>query len=201
MTGSRSSLRAGIPACFMDALCKMIGTGGTFIAENGGVYRVGYTGTLRLDGDQGVCRTALEIVQAHYRKKGIELELYNPTYRYTDLAFARTVPAEEVSAGARRPTGTGDRHRVCHPSPVRRCQQGDRPSCARTMTWTSPQKTFLLSVTGSTTSQMLEWAGRGVTIANAHPATKTAASDVMEEAYGKGFVQATKKYRSYFRAM
>ena len=89
-------LASGNTSCFMDALCKTIGTGGSFIAENGGVYRVGYTGTLRLDGDQGVCRTALETVQAHYRKKGIELELYNPTYRYTDLAFARTVPAEEV---------------------------------------------------------------------------------------------------------
>ena len=89
-------LASGNTSCFMDALCKTIGTGGSFIAENGGVYRVGFTGTLRLDGDQGVCRTALETVQAHYRKKGIELELYNPTYRYTDLAFARTVPAEEV---------------------------------------------------------------------------------------------------------
>ena len=42
---------------------------------------------------------------------------------------------------------------------------------------------------------MLKSAGRGVTIANAHPATKKAASDIMEEAYGKGFVQATKKYQ------
>ena len=39
---------------------------------------------------------ALEAVQAHYRKKGIELDLYNPTYRYADFAFARTVPVEEV---------------------------------------------------------------------------------------------------------
>ena len=55
-------------------------------------------GTLHITGDQGVCRAALEIVQAHYRKKGIELDLYNPTYRYADLAFARTVPVEEVGS-------------------------------------------------------------------------------------------------------
>jgi len=47
---------------------------------------------------------------------------------------------------------------------------------------------------------MLAAAGRGVTLANAHPATKTAASDVMEDGYGKGFVQAVKKYRTYLRA-
>jgi HAD superfamily hydrolase (TIGR01484 family) len=46
---------SGNTACFMDALCRMIGTDGTFIAENGGVYRVGYTGELRIRGDQDEC--------------------------------------------------------------------------------------------------------------------------------------------------
>ena len=32
-------LASGNTSCFMDALCKMIGTHGTFIAENGGVFR------------------------------------------------------------------------------------------------------------------------------------------------------------------
>ena len=41
-------LASGNAPCFMEALCKMIGTQGTFIAENGGVIRVGYTGTLQV---------------------------------------------------------------------------------------------------------------------------------------------------------
>ena len=45
-------LASGNTSCFMDALCKMIGTQGTFIAENGGVFRIGFTGTLRINGDQ-----------------------------------------------------------------------------------------------------------------------------------------------------
>ena len=88
---------SGNTACFMDALCKMLGTRGTFIAENGGVFRVGYTGTLHVKGDQAVCKKALEIVQSHYRKRGIELELYSPSYRFADIAFARTVPVSEVT--------------------------------------------------------------------------------------------------------
>ena len=120
-------LASGNTACFMDALCKMVGTKGTFIAENGGVYRIGYTGTLHITGDQGVCRAALEIVQAHYRKKGIELDLYNPTYRYADLAFARTYWLKRSGRLLCRPAGAGDRHRVCHPPPVRRREQGNRP--------------------------------------------------------------------------
>ncbi|MFA6224805.1 MAG: HAD hydrolase family protein [Methanoregula sp.] len=49
-------LASGNTSCFMDALCKMIGTHGTLIAENGGVFRVGFTGTPRIRGDQEVCR-------------------------------------------------------------------------------------------------------------------------------------------------
>ena len=60
-------LASGNTSCFMDALCKMIGTKGTFIAENGGVFRVGFTGTLHIKGDQAICRKALDLVQAYYR--------------------------------------------------------------------------------------------------------------------------------------
>ena len=48
-------LASGNTSCFMDALSKMIGTQGAFIAENGGVYRTGYTQPLRILGNQAVC--------------------------------------------------------------------------------------------------------------------------------------------------
>ena len=41
-SGIEVVLASGNTPCFMDALCKMIGTKGTFIAENGGVFRIGF---------------------------------------------------------------------------------------------------------------------------------------------------------------
>jgi len=192
-------LASGNTSCFMDALCKTIGTNGTFIAENGGVYRIGYTGDLHIDGDQKNPRAALEVIQAHYRKQGIELNLYNPMYRYADLAFARTVPAEEVrQILVSHPVQVIDTGFAIHLQSEGVSKGTALRSLARDM-GLSPTDFFAIG-DGVNDIQMLEWAGRGVTIANAHPQTKKAASDVMEEANGRGFVQAVKKYRSYLRA-
>jgi len=192
-------LASGNTACFMDALCKMAGTRGTFIAENGGVYRIGYTGTRHIIGDQAVCRAALETVQAHYRKQGIELVLYSAEYRYADLAFARTVPAEEVrQILAGQPVQVIDTGYAIHLQSESVSKGTTLVTLARDMDL-SPKDFFAIG-DGINDAGMLAAAGRGVTLANAHPATKTAASDVMEDGYGKGFVQAVKKYRTYLRA-
>ena len=192
-------LASGNTSCFMDALCKMAGTKGTFIAENGGVYRIGYTGALRITGDQGVCRIALETVQAHYRKKGIELDLYNPTYRYADLAFARTVPVEEVrQVLSSQPVQVIDTGYAIHLQSEGISKGTALVSLARDM-GLSPKDFFAIG-DGTNDIEMLKRAGKGVTIANAHPFTKAAASDVMGEGYGNGFVQAVKKYLPYLRA-
>ena len=197
--GVKVVLASGNTSCFMDALCKTIGTKGSFIAENGGVYRIGYTADLHIRGDQGVCHSALEMVQAHFRNQGIELDLYNPTYRYADLAFARTVPAEEVrEVLAGHPVQVIDTGFAIHLQSEGVSKGTALRALARDM-GLSPQDFFAIG-DGVNDIQMLEWAGRGVTIANAHPLTKAAASDVMDEANGRGFVQAVKKYRSYLRA-
>ena len=57
----------------------------------------------------------------------------------------------------------------------------------------SPKDFFAIG-DGINDAQMLEQAGRGVTIANAHPETKAAASDVMEDGYGKGFISRKKVF-------
>lgn len=197
--GMEVVLASGNTSCFMDALCKMVGTRGTFIAENGGVYRIGYSGPLNITGDQAVCRAALETVQAHYREKGIELELYNPTYRYADLAFARTVPLQEVrQLLSGQPVQVIDTGYAIHLQSEGISKGTTLIALARDM-GLSPQDFFAIG-DGINDAGMLTAAGRGVTIANAHPATKAAASDVMEEGYGKGFVQAVKKYSPYLRA-
>ena len=190
---------SGNTTCFMDALSKMAGTKGTFIAENGGVYRIGYAGKLHITGDQAICRSALETVQAHFRKKGIELELYNPEYRFADLAFARTVPADEVQEVlSGQPVQVIDTGFAIHLQSEGVSKGGTLALLARDM-GLSPKDFFAIG-DGINDAGMLTAAGKGVTVANAHIETKKAASDVMDMGYGTGFVQAVKKYRPYLRA-
>jgi len=192
-------LASGNTSCFMDALCKMTGTNGTFIAENGGVYRIGYKGELHITGDQAVSRRALETVQAHFREKGIELDLYSPTYRFSDLAFARTVPADEVKAVlAEQPVQVIDTGFAIHLQSEGVSKGGTLALLARDM-GLSPKDFFAIG-DGINDAGMLAAAGKGVTLANAHAETKKAAADVMDAGYGTGFVQAVKKYRPYLRA-
>jgi phosphoglycolate phosphatase len=191
---------SGNTACFMDALCKMAGTRGTFIAENGGVFRVGYAGTLHIQGNQTVCKNALGVLQAHYRLKGIELELYSPAYRFADIAFARTVAAEEIKTILREhPVQVIDTGYAIHLQSPGVNKGTAFASLAHEMG--IPVSDFLSIGDSENDIQMLEAAGIGVAVANAHPDTKAAARYVTENEYGNGFVEAIKKYYSYFRAV
>jgi hypothetical protein len=192
-------LASGNTSCFMDALCKMVGTKGTFIAENGGVFRVGYTGTLRIKGDQSKCRKALEDVQAYYRACGKELVLFSPTYRFADLAFARTVPLDEVKKILRdHPVNVLDTGYAIHlQSPG--IDKGTALEALAQEMGLLPSD-FLAIGDSLNDIQMLTKAGIGVTVANAHPDIKAVAEFVAEKEYGNGFVEAIAKYSSYFRA-
>jgi phosphoglycolate phosphatase len=192
-------LASGNTSCFMDALCKMIGTDGTFIAENGGVYRVGFTGTLRIKGDQTPCREALEIVQAYYRDRGKELVLFSPTYRFSDLAFARTVPPDEVKkiliASPVKVIDTGYAIHLQSPG----IDKGTALEALAQEMDLSPSD-FLAIGDSLNDIQMLRTAGIGATVANAHPDTKAVAAFVAEKEYGNGFVEIITQYSSYFLA-
>jgi hypothetical protein len=192
-------LASGNTSCFMETLCKMIGTQGSFIAENGGVFRAGYTGPLRITGDQGACRKALETLQAHYRTQGKELELFSPTYRFADLAFARTVPVDEVKEFLRdHPVQVIDTGYAIHLQSLGINKGTTLVTLAGTMGLVPED--FCAIGDSINDIQMLRTAGTGIAVANAHPDTKAAAEYVTEKAYGDGFVEGIKKYSSYFRA-
>ncbi|MDD1686521.1 phosphoglycolate phosphatase [Methanoregula sp.] len=192
-------LASGNTSCFMESLSKMIGTQGSFIGENGGVYRTGYAGPLRITGNQTVCLRALEAVQAHYRMQGKELELFSPTYRFSDLAFARTVPVEEVRT-------------ILRDHPVQVIDTGfaihlQTPGINKGTTLALLAETLglhpadFLAIGDSVNDiQMIEAAGIGIAVANGHPDTRAAADYITEKTYGNGFVEGVKKYSSYFRA-
>jgi phosphoglycolate phosphatase (TIGR01487 family) len=192
-------LASGNTSCFMDALCKMVGTQGTFIAENGGVFRVGYTGALRIKGDQSVSRKALEDVQAYYRLQGKELVLFSPTYRFADLAFARTVPVDEVKKILQdHPVNVLDTGYAIHLQ-LPGIDKGTALEALAQEMGLVPSD-FLAIGDSLNDIQMLIKAGIGVTVANAHPEIKAVAEFVAEKEYGNGFVEAIAKYSSYFRA-
>jgi hypothetical protein len=198
-SGFEVVLASGNTACFMDALSRMIGTNGTFIAENGGVFRIGFGNPLTISGDQAACRTALAAVQDHFRAKGTELELYSPYYRYADIAFARTVPVDEVrQVLADNPVQVLDTGYAIHiQSPD--INKGTTLELLAPVMGLVPGD-FLAIGDSLNDLQMLKTAGIGVTLANGHPDLKAVAHHVTGKEYGEGFVEAIEKYFPYFRA-
>jgi len=198
-SGIEVVLASGNTSCFMDALSKMIGTTGTFIAENGGVFRIGFTGQLVIRGDQAAVKNALTMVQDHFQKQGISLDLYSPAYRFSDLAFARTVPADEVRMVLRdEPVQVIDTGYAIHLQSPGINKGTALVELAREMGLVPSD--FLAIGDSLNDIQMLKTAGIGITVANAHPDTKAVAQYVAGKEYGDGFVEAVEKYYSYFRA-
>lgn len=192
-------LASGNTPCFMEALCKMIGTQGSYIAENGGVFRVGYTGVPRVTGDHAAVRKALEAVQAYFRARGTELDLYSPQYRLSDLAFARTVPADEVREVLRNhPVQVIDTGFAIHLQ-TPGINKGKTLGPLAEAMGLSPAD-FVAIGDSVNDTEMIRAAGIGIAVANAHPDTKTAAAYVTEHPYGDGFIEGLKKYSPYFRA-
>lgn len=192
-------LASGNTSCLMDALCKMIGTNGSFIAENGGVYRIGFDGTPRIMGDQTAVRVALEALQAHFRKQGTELNLYSPTYRFADLAFARTVPVDEVrKLLSDHPVNVIDTGFAVHLQ-TPGITKGTTLKLLADALGKKPEE-FLAVGDSVNDIGMLQAAGIGIAVANADAQTKAAADYITKEPYGNGFVEGVKKYSSYLRA-
>jgi phosphoglycolate phosphatase (TIGR01487 family) len=198
-SGVEVILASGNTACFMDALCKMIGTRGSFIAENGGVLRVGFNGNLHIKGDLSNAKNALAAVQEHFRKAGTELELYSPDYRFSDRAFARTVPTEEViKVLSGFPVQVIDTGYAIH---LQQAGINKGTAMAALGNLMGIDLSDMMAIGDSVNDiPMLMSAGIGIAVANAHPDAKKVAKYITGKEYGDGFVEAVEKYRPYFRA-
>lgn len=190
-------LASGNTACFMDAACRMVGTSGSFIGENGGVHRVGYTGRLHIHGDPSAPRAALEALTAHFREKGIELDLYSPQYRFVDVAFARTVSPDEVGDVVRQyPVKVLDTGFAIHLHPAGLNKGTAFSDLARDMGLSTSD--FLAIGDAMNDQEMITAAGVGVAVANAPLELKSAVEWVSEKKYADGFIEAIRRYGSYF---
>ncbi len=189
---------SGNTVCFMDGLCKMVGTDGTIIGENGGVYRRGFSGTLRVPGDKKACLAAFEVLKDSFSRKGVELELFGEQYRFADVAFARNIDPDEARAVIRdhglsvRVLDTGFAIHLQTPG----VSKGAALTALAREMGISPDD--MMAVGDSENDiEMLEAAGIGVAVRNAPAAVQAAADRVTEESYGDGFVEAVKKYYPY----
>lgn len=190
-------LASGNTACFMDALCRMIGTSGTFIGENGGVYRIGFSGELHIHGDQPTCLKAFQVLQEHYQDAGTPLHLLSPQYRYADVAFSRTVPPEEVE----QLLANFDVLVIDTGFAIHLQAKGVNKGTAFMDLANDlgiPPEEFLAIGDAINDVEILEAAGIGVTVANGHPRAKAVAEYIAKNRYGDGFIEAMQKYSSYF---
>ncbi|KLK88216.1 phosphoglycolate phosphatase [Methanoculleus sediminis] len=191
-------LASGNTVCFMDGLCKMVGTDGTIIGENGGVYRREFSGTLRIPGDKKACLAAFEVLKDYFTEKGVELELYSAQYRFADVAFARNIDPDEARAVIRDhdlPVRVLDTGFAIHLQTPGVSKGTALVELAREM-GLAPSEMMAVGDSENDT-EMLEAAGIGVAVRNAPARTRSAADWVSEGSYGDGFVEAVKKYYPY----
>lgn len=196
-TGITVVLASGNTVCFMDSLSKMVGTDGTIIGENGGVYRRGFSGPLQIVGDRQVCLEAFEILRDYFAGKGVELEQYSAEYRFADVAFARNIDPAEAQAVIQvqgldvRVLDTGF---AIHLQP-RGVSKGEAMR-ELAVEMGIPTSEILAIGDSENDVEMLEAAGVGVAVANATPATRMAADVVTSRPHGDGFVEAVKMHYS-----
>jgi phosphoglycolate phosphatase (TIGR01487 family) len=187
-------LASGNTICFIDALSKMIGTNGDIIAENGGVYRQGYTGMLHLEGDRELCFVAYQKIVDHFQSKGGgKLQLYSNEYRYSDVAFARDADAEEIKrllTGI--PVQVVDTGFAIHLQSPGFSKGTAFARLANLMNLTPTD--FLAAGDSINDVAMLKSAGIAVVPANASPEAQAAADVIMDKPFGEGTAEAIARY-------
>lgn len=179
-------LASGNTLCFLDALARMIGTNGAVIGENGGVFQTGFDGTPQIVGDRSVCLAAFDRLSAHFLRQGVRLIPYSMTLRYADVAFARTVPADEVrSVVSDLPVRVIDTGFAIHlQSPG--ISKGTALAELAPFLSLSPLE-FLAVGDSDNDLELLECAGYSITMANGSERLKKIADLVTEHSFGDGF--------------
>lgn len=179
-------LASGNTVCSMDMLSKMIGTDGNIIAENGGVYRIGFAGEPQICGDRTACWDAFLFLRDLFSSRGEELVLYSPEYRFADVAFARSVnPAEVRILLAGRDVQMIDTGFAIHLLPPG-ISKGTALTLMAPGLGLAPED-FVAVGDSNNDIEMIRSAGIGVALGNATPQMKESADLVTGKKYGEGF--------------
>jgi len=186
-------LASGNTSCILKGLSKLIGTSGTFIGENGGVYRIGFTGDLQVLPDRQIALDALDLLTRHYQKQGITLDMFSPRERFADVAFARTVPVQEV-----RDLLVGWNVSILDTNFAIHIQEAGF-SKGRTFQRIAedlkiPLSAFLAIGDSENDTDMIVASGLGCCVANSAEEVKKAAGYIAERPYGDGFVEVMTRF-------
>jgi hypothetical protein len=185
-------LASGNTSCLLKGLSKLIGTGGTFIGENGGVYRIGFRGPLKVMAEREIAVKALEMLVEHYAKKGICLELFSHQDRYSDVAFAREVPVDEVrSLLAGWPVDIMDTNFAIHIHAAGIDKGKTFPIVAEQLGIKTEE--FIGIGDSENDIGMIKAAGIGCCVANAQECLKEVSDHCSSARYGDGFVEIMRK--------
>lgn len=184
---------SGNTVCSLTFLCKMVGTDGTIISENGGVYRIGYMGEMKICVDKNVSLAAYEKIRDYFSKRGVELELYSPEYRFADIAFAHTGDACEVrKIVSGMPVKILDSGFALHIMAENVNKGTTFLKVAREMN-ISPGD-FVAVGDSSNDIELIEYAGVGVAVSGGQPEAADAADYISEKNYGDGFSESVRKF-------
>ncbi len=125
------------------------------------------------------------------------LDFYGPTYRFADVAFARTVPPEEVrEIVGDLPVEVLDSGFAIHIQ-----EKGITKGLAfiqlAAELGMDPSE-FLAIGDAENDIDLIRYAGIGVAVANSPEKLAAAAAFTTEKEYGEGFIEALARYAPYF---
>ncbi len=176
-------LATGNISCFAKAVAKMIGVSDIVIAENGGVVRFSYDGEDIVLGDRSKCLRALEILKKHFN-----VELLDNEYRKAEVCLKRTFPIDEARKIIPRDVKIVDTGFAYHII--------DRNvSKGKALKFIAERigidvRDFVAIGDSENDIELLDTAGFGIAVANAHENLKEVADLVTSKPNGDGVVEA-----------
>lgn len=180
-------LASGNVICFMRAASKLIGASEAMIGENGGVVQIGYDSRPVVFADIEECRRAAAFLQRRFPG----LEQLDARYRLSELAFRRTVDANELRAALDREypaLEVVDTKFALHLKHKSVNKGTGLVNVASMMGF----KTEEFAALGDSANDlpMFEAAGLGLAVGNAVPELKDVADYVAVKPYGEGAAEA-----------
>jgi len=181
-------IATGNVLCVARTVAKLLGTGGNLIAENGGVVECG-----RVESDTShmkECMDALEILKKHF-----SLERLEPESRITEIGLRRDFDVEkarEILYG-NAPVDIVDTGFAIHIKSKKINKGMGLKRMAQMMNL--EVQDFVAIGDSPNDIEMIEAAGLGVAVGNAHPELKKVAGMVTKGEYGEGVEEVLRELK------